>query len=144
MVALIDTNVIMDALIDREPFAAKAREILAHCSQGKFCGYFAGHTIPNIFYILRKDYSSAERKDMLIGVCRAMDVVGIDKSILMNALTNEYFDDVEDGLQAECAASVGADYIVTRNTADFSTSPIPAILPEDFLAELGRQQETIL
>jgi predicted nucleic acid-binding protein len=133
MVALIDTNVILDALIDREPFAAKAREIVTYCSQKKFLGYFAGHTIPDIFYILRKDYSSAERKDMLMGVCRAMDVVGIDKSMLMNALTSECFEDVEDCLQAECASSVGADYIVTRNTDDFSTSLIPAISPEAFL-----------
>jgi predicted nucleic acid-binding protein len=55
MVVLIDTNVIIDALVDREPFAADARKIVEHCSQKKFSGYFAGHTIPDIFYILRKD-----------------------------------------------------------------------------------------
>ncbi|GHV96067.1 PIN domain-containing protein [Spirochaetia bacterium] len=135
MVALIDTNVILDALVDREPFATKAREILAHCSQKKFSGYFAGHTIPDIFYILRKDYSIVQRKDMLLGVCRTMDVVGIDKSMLIDALTNGKFDDVEDCLQAECAASIGADYIITRNTTDFFASPIPAITPEEFLAK---------
>jgi hypothetical protein len=72
---------------------------------------------------------------MLMGVCRTMDVVGIDKSLLVSALTNENFDDIEDCLQAECAASVGADYIITRNTKDFIASPVPAITPEDFLAK---------
>jgi predicted nucleic acid-binding protein len=138
MVALIDTNVILDALIDREPFAAEAREIVTHCSQKKFLGYFAGHTIPDIFYILRKDYSSAQRKDMLMGLCRTMDVVGIDKPMLMNALANEFFDDVEDCLQSECAVSAGADYVVTRNIDDFTNSPVPAISPEKFLELLER------
>ncbi|GHV13206.1 hypothetical protein FACS189491_07770 [Spirochaetia bacterium] len=46
---------------------------------------------------------------------------------------NDQFDDIEDCLQMECAVSAGAGYIVTRNTADFKGSPIPAILPEDFL-----------
>ncbi|GHU18671.1 hypothetical protein FACS1894163_10930 [Spirochaetia bacterium] len=62
---------------------------------------------------------------------------GIDKQHVINAIENKCFDDLEDCLQAECAASVGADYIVTRNTADFTHSPVPALSPESFLeAEL--------
>ena len=46
---------------------------------------------------------------------------------------NEDFEDIEDRLQVECAREVNADYIITRNITDFSTSPIKAILPTDFL-----------
>ena len=69
-----------------------------------------------------------------------MNVIGIDKQKIIDSLVDEDFDDIEDYLQFECAASEGADYIVTRNTADFKNSPIPAILPEDFLKRL---EETI-
>ncbi|GHT48743.1 twitching motility protein PilT [Spirochaetia bacterium] len=140
MVALIDTNVIIDALVNREPFAAKACALLSLCAKNYFLGYFAAHTIPDIFYILRKDYTGTERKDMLLGVCRVLDVVVIDKVMLVSALNDAHFDDVEDCLQAECAVSINADYIVTRNIDDFSASTIPAILPEDFLVKIEAAQ----
>jgi hypothetical protein len=73
---------------------------------------------------------------MLLGLCRTLNVVGIDQQKLIWSLMNEHFDDIEDCLQAECAASIGADYIVTRNVADFSTSLIPAITPEEFLGKI--------
>jgi hypothetical protein len=65
------------------------------------------------------------------------DVVGVDKFRLIKALTNEDFDDIEDRLQVECAQAVNADYIITRNINDFTTSLIPAILPEEFLEKLA-------
>jgi hypothetical protein len=62
-----------------------------------------------------------------------IEIAGIQKSHLVDALNNEVFDDMEDCLQTECARSVNADYVITRNIKDFSVSSIPAILPEDFL-----------
>ena len=53
--------------------------------------------------------------------------------ILLSALDNEYFSDFEDCLQEECAVAISADYIVTRNTKDFASSRVPAILPDEFL-----------
>ena len=54
-----------------------------------------------------------------------------------NALQREDFSDFEDCLQDECAKQIHADYIVTRNTSDFSTSDIPAIIPDDLQAYQG-------
>jgi predicted nucleic acid-binding protein len=136
MVVLIDTNVILDHLIMREPFAAVACKILQKCYKKEISGFFAGHTIPDIFYILRREYTTDERKEMLLGVCETMDVVGIDREKLMTALTSQDFDDVEDCLQAECAKAAGADYIITRNIGHFVNSTVPAILPEDFLEKV--------
>jgi predicted nucleic acid-binding protein len=135
MVILVDTNILLDFLEKREPFINHADKIIQQCSNHTITGCIAVHSILNIFYILRKDYSAADRKTMLLGLCHTMNVVGIDRIKLLEALISEDFDDIEDCLQAECAVSVGADYIVTRNIADFATSPIPAILPEDFLAK---------
>ena len=64
--------------------------------------------------------------------------------VIIEALVNENFDDIEDSLQVECAGSVNADYIVTRNIADFSTSQIPAILPENLLQEITEREKTEL
>jgi predicted nucleic acid-binding protein len=136
MVVLIDTNVILDHLIKREPFAAVACKILQKCYKKEISGFFAGHTIPDIFYILRKEYTTAERKEMLLGVCEIMNVVGIDQEKLVAALTSRDIDDVEDCLQAECAKAAGAKYIITRNIRHFVNSAVPAILPEVFLEKV--------
>ena len=74
---------------------------------------------------------------MLTELCEFIEVAGIHKKQIIDALANEDFDDLEDRLQVECALMVNVDYIVTRNTADFSTSPIPAILPEDLLKKMA-------
>ena len=51
---LIDTNVILNWLLEREPFAEQARQVMEHCINGKAKGYLACHSILNIFYITRK------------------------------------------------------------------------------------------
>jgi len=137
MVVLIDANIILDHLIPRQPFADIANKVLSLCVQQKCSGYIAAHSITNIFYILRKQFSASERKDLLLKLCEFIEIAGIQKQQVIDALINEDFDDLEDRLQVECAMSVSADYIVTRNIADFSASPIPAILPEDLLKKMA-------
>ncbi|GHU22831.1 PIN domain-containing protein [Spirochaetia bacterium] len=136
MVILVDTNILLDFFQDRESFRKDAIKIIQLCSTHVVTGYIAAHSITNIFYILRKDYSPDKRKVMLLDMCRTMNVIGIDQQKLIESLVDESFDDIEDYLQFEYAASIGADYIVTRNTDDFSGSTIPAILPEEFLVKL--------
>jgi len=133
MVVLLDTNIIIDHLVSRQPFSDNSNKILTLCFHQKCEGYVAAHTIPNIFYIIRKQFSENERKKMLIELCEFIEVAGIHKNQILNALTNEDFKDFEDCLQVECAKLVHADYIVTRNIDDFLNSSIPAILPEKFL-----------
>jgi len=136
MVILIDTDVILDHLIPRQPFVDTASEIFNLCYQQKCNGYIAAHSITNIFYILRKQFSVSERKKLLISLCEFIEIAGINKNQIIDALTSEDFNDIEDRLQVECAITVNADFIVTRNITDFSNSSIPAILPEDLLQNI--------
>jgi predicted nucleic acid-binding protein len=136
MVFLIDTNILLDFLEDREPFHKAAELLLKQCESKKIEGYISAQSIPDIFYILRKDYTTSERKEMLLGVCETMNIVEIDQKKLVAALTSKDFDDVDDCLQAECAKTAGADYIITRNIRHFVNSAVPPILPEDFLEKV--------
>lgn len=133
MVVLIDTNVIIDFLINREPYAQDAIEIVDLCNKKRISGYLAAHTIPNLFYILRKDFSIIQRREMLYALCRLFKISGIDYRTIITALNNNDFDDFEDCLQMECAIKIGAQYIVTRNADDFNNSKIQAIEPKEFL-----------
>lgn len=123
----------MDYLLEREPFFDDAKEVILSCTDGKVKGCIAAHSIPNMFFILRRDYSIKERREVLLNLCKIFDVEGIDKTKLLSGLANEDFSDFEDCLQMECAKSYGASYIVTRNVADYSTSEIKAIMPKDYL-----------
>ena len=130
---LIDTNVLIDYLLEREPFFEDAKKVIFSCVEGKVKGCIAAHSIPNMFFILRKDYNAKERREVLSNLCSIFDIERIDKAKLLAGLSNEDFSDFEDCLQMECAKSYGADYIVTRNVSDYVTSEVKAIEPKDYL-----------
>ena len=130
---LIDTNVLLDYLLTREPFYEEAKKIISACTDGEIKGCIAAHSISNMYFILRKDYSVKERREILLNLCKIFDIEGIDKDKLLSGLQNEEFSDFEDCLQMECAKSYGAEYIVTRNADDFKHSEVNAISPADYL-----------
>lgn len=133
MRVLIDTNILLDFLLGREPYFSNADKIIRLCADKKLQGYMAAHSIPNIFYILRKDMSQEERREVLLNLCDILNVEGIDSVKIVASLRNSEFSDLEDCLQSCCAERIRADYIVTRNIKDFSLSKVSAIMPEDFL-----------
>lgn len=130
---LVDTNVLLDYLLTREPFYEDAKKIVHACVEGTVKGCIAAHSISNMFFILRKDYSAKERREVLVNLCSIFDVEGLDKTKLLLGLRNEDFSDFEDCLQMECAKAYDAKYIVTRNIDDYKASEIKAILPKDYL-----------
>lgn len=133
---LIDTNILLDYIAEREPYAEFARKILWLCKENKLEGCIAAHSIPNIFYILRKNYSINERKELLLGICKIFNVQCLDILKIKIALNNTEFSDFEDCLQMECAKAFNARYIITRNPKDFKASVIPCITPDELISKL--------
>jgi len=133
MVVLIDTNVLLDFFLGREPYFSNADRIIKLCADKKIQGVMAAHSIPNMFYILRKDMSVEARREMMLNLCDILAIENIDSVKVIAALKNSAFVDLEDCLQSDCARRVKADYIITRNIKDFEISEVPAILPENFL-----------
>ena len=129
MPVLYDTNIILDILEKRIPFYEEARNALGYCVSGATKGYIALHSISNIFYILRKRYSASDRRKILLNILDLLQVADARHESVRNALLRDDFPDFEDCLQDECAKQIKAEYIITRNTDDFSTSDIPAITP---------------
>lgn len=133
MVILIDTNVILDFLTMRQPYYEDARDILQQCASEQLQGYMAFHSLPNIFYILRKSHSETDRRGMLKKLCLVLRVTDASHEKVCDAIAYHEFSDFEDCLQYECAKEVSADYIVTRNVEDFRCSEVKAITPKEFL-----------
>ena len=133
MVILVDTNIIVDALMQREPYVEDAQFIMTKCAEGEITGYLAAHSIPNLFYILRKAYSQEERRKFIRNLCSIFNISELDADKILSAVENEGFSDFEDCLQEECAVDVSADYIVTRNLDDYKKSRVEAIGPGEFV-----------
>ena len=137
---LIDTNVLIDYILRREPYTGDAEKIIFLCKNMQIEGCIAAHSVMNIFYILRKLMTLEKRKKFLNNISEFIEIVGIDRSKIINAVNNERFTDIEDCLQYECAREFSADYIVTRNVKDFQNSTIPAISPDEFLKKVNLTQ----
>ena len=133
MVILVDTNIVLDVLLNREPYAKEARIILTKCADREVTGYLAAHSIPNLFYILRKNYSQQERRQFLRNLCDIFHISDLNEKKIRSAIENGGFTDFEDCLQEECAVEAMADYIVTRNPGDYHTSRVKAIEPDKFI-----------
>ena len=127
----IDVNIVLDVLLKRESFFENSAKVMATCKTKKSA--LAPHTISNIFFITRKEYTPKERKTILLEILEYMDIVPTGKHQITQALKNDEIDDFEDALQIECAKEFNADYIVTRNLPDFSDSGIEALSPTDFI-----------
>ena len=136
MVLFVDTNVILDFILNREPFFSEAKSFLLLCAKNE--AVLAPHTVTNVFFITRKDFSQQERKAKLLEVLACMDVVPTGKPQIIKALKNEAIGDFEDALQLECARDINADFIVTRDPRHFSGSEIKTMTPKEFLEKHGR------
>jgi predicted nucleic acid-binding protein len=95
---LIDTDVLVDFLTEREPFTKDAKQLIQQTRDRGINTYLAAHSITNIFYILRKTYSASERKKRLLDLCQSFSIVEIGAALINNVLLNSGFDDIEDCL----------------------------------------------
>lgn len=132
MKALIDTNVILDWIMAREPNATNAKKIMEQCLFGKIEAYITSHSVSDIFYILRKDFSVDKRKALLCLLCENFHVIPENKETILRVLHCQEWKDLEDGLQMQCAKEEGVNYIVTQNLKDFWTSEIEVVDEEKF------------
>lgn len=134
MVLMIDTNVLLDVICHRNEFFDASNKVLELCKNQSCVGIIAAHSITNMMYILRKAYSEEQRRTILLALIDIFEVAALDKKKLVSALCRNDFTDFEDCLQDECAASLEADLIITRNVVDFEHSGVKAITPEEFIS----------
>lgn len=133
MVLLIDTNVIIDVAIKRTPFYEDSKKIFDYCSSKRVNGIIAAHSITNLWYIMRKQYTTEQRRKFVSALFDYFEISSLNKDKLLAAIQRDNFSDFEDCLQDECAAAVHADFIITRYKNDFKNSKIKALLPGEAL-----------
>jgi predicted nucleic acid-binding protein len=133
---LLDTNVVLDVVLAREPWAGQAKPIFDAGDAGRLFIYLPASVLTDIYYICRKQVG-AQRARATVEVClQRYTLIPVDHALLEAALRLPG-PDFEDNVQVACVQAAGLDLVVTRNTADFAYSPIPAVEPHALAGRLA-------
>ncbi len=129
---LFDSDVLLDVLAQRQPFVIASAQALNTVTQKQVQGYVSAHAVTNIFYILRRQVGSIGARELISRLLQRIQVASVTNEVIQAALQSP-ITDFEDAVTSEAANAAGVEVIVTRNTSDFIASPVPAVLPEEFL-----------
>lgn len=128
----IDTDVILDIALMREPFFETSKTILAMAETNLIVGNVSSNAVANIYYILRKLGGDKKARLFLEKLIKYLTVISINHKNIIDALKSS-FTDFEDGLQYFAALENSCDYIITRNIADYKSAKLRVRSPEDFI-----------
>jgi predicted nucleic acid-binding protein len=137
---LVDLNVIVDVIQERQPFYTDSAHILDAVANRVVEGYMAAHTVTTLFYITAR---FADRQTAAIALSRLLNffrVAQVDDQVIRNALAWNW-KDFEDAVQMAAALNANLDYVITRNPKDFETQPVPVLEPAVFLTLLPAENE---
>jgi predicted nucleic acid-binding protein len=134
---LIDTNVVLDVLLDRKPFVDDARAIWELSDAGTFDASVAAFSLPTIHYVCRRHAGIAAANNAVDICLQAFEVCALYRECVL-AARRMAGGEFEDNLQIASAITDFMQGIVTRNKADFIESPLPVYSPGEFLQLVRR------
>ena len=137
---LFDTNIILDIALKREPHYNDSVAVFLQSDNTSFFGFVTASTITDIYYIAKKEKGHATSIDFIADLIQVVDVVGIDREIIVDAIASS-ITDFEDAIQSLASSYNNIDFIITRNVKDFVNSEITAITPTDFLQVLQQNSK---
>jgi predicted nucleic acid-binding protein len=138
MRVLLDTDVVLDVVLAREPFAQESAQLLKLHQQGRIDAYIAAITPINVFYITRKIKGAQTARNAVELLLMSLAVCPLSLAVLDDAFKLA-FRDYEDAVQHASAAASGLDAIVTRNLKHYKNATLPVFPPTDFLVKLKSQ-----
>jgi predicted nucleic acid-binding protein len=133
MNVFVDTNVLMDVMVNREPFFGKSARVWYLAETGQVNAAISTITLPNLHYLLRREHGGGFAREAM-GILRDLfQLVPFDLKIVNQAVDSD-IDDFEDAIQFFSAISAGATTLITRNPKHFPAKDIAVLTPEEFLA----------
>lgn len=130
MKILLDTNIVLDVLMDRLPYSDTAAELFSKVEDGTIIGYLCGTTITTVFYLASKTVGTARAQEEIKKLLSLFEVAPVNRHVLESALELD-FNDFEDAVIHEAACHIGVDAIVTRNQKDLKKSRISVYSSEE-------------
>lgn len=136
MKIMCDTNIILDVLLDRDPFVEDSYKILKLCEDHKIDGFVSASSITDIYYLVRKYTHSTDLAykalGSLLNIVKVCSVTNEDVLLAYQIKAKNF----ENCLLATCAKSSQCNYIITRNKKDFESFDIQILTPGELLQQL--------
>lgn len=128
----LDTNVILDFFLEREPFYYDALKLWAACEEGRIEGYVSALTVSNVHYIAHRLKSATTAMIAVRGILGVFNVVPLDKELMQRAA--DFHDrDFEDDVQLQSAIQAGCSHLFTRDPTHFRSTAIAVVPPSSFV-----------
>ena len=132
---LLDTNVVLDVLLDRHPWNVQAIAIWQAHLQNQIAAHMTATSVTDVFYVARRLAGRDQAWRAIRACLDQLYVIAVGATELQAAATwgGRGF---EDGMRVACATAAGLDVIVTRDPAGFAGSTVEVIVPADLLNRL--------
>lgn len=132
----LDSDVILDFLLDRDPFNFSADEIFEKALNKEIQIFFSSLTVANIHYLLRKQYGNDIALDKISELLSFCKILPVSEKEIFGAMKSG-FPDFEDAIQHFTAIqNPDIKGIITRNLPDYRKSQVPVFSPESFLSSI--------
>ncbi len=135
MRVLFDTNVVLDALLDREPWADAAVALFDKVESGELIGHLGATTLTTVHYIANRNVGADAAEGVMRDLLRLFEVAPVNRAVLEGAL-DLGFTDFEDAVLHEAGRSVGAGALTTRDPAGFRKATLRVYAPDALVAVL--------
>ena len=136
MKILLDTNVVLDVLLDREPFKEDSLNAMKDALEKGHLLYLSASAVTDIFYVLRKAIQSKQSAlGHLQTLLKIVSIASVNEKIILNAFKSQV-SDFEDAVVDETASSNGIDLILTRNSKDFRKANTKVMTPTEYLESI--------
>lgn len=138
MRVLFDTNVVLDVMLDRAPFAAASVEVLSRAEAGELIGCLCATTVTTIHYLAARAVGAERAIGEVRKILSLFEIAPVNRAVLEMALELGFVD-YEDAVLHEAARQIGASGIVTRNPGHFKRASLSVYSPEELSRALDLQ-----
>ena len=135
MQVLIDTNVVLDVLMQRPDYELSS-QIIRLSGTGKIRGYMSASAVTDVYYILNRKLKDRVKTVNSIKTILSLIEVADATADDIKAALDSGWKDFEDCVQYQVAAHLNASYVITRNVKDYEGIEPKPVTPEEFLNQL--------
>ncbi len=137
MRVLLDTNVVLDVLLARQPFAGASAEVFGLAEHARIEGLLCATTITTIDYLLTQTMPRLDAHQTLRRLLQLFEIAPVNRAVLEEALKSK-LTDFEDAVLDQAGRLAGAEVVVTRNQKDFRHASLKVLAPDELLASFPK------
>ena len=130
---LLDTNVVIDLFLQRQPFAEDANTLVLLIEDGKLQASLCATTVTTVDYLLAGALGKPMARTQVLRLLKTFDIAAVNRRVLQDAAESK-LKDFEDAVIAESAKASGIPTIITRNGKDFLGCGLNVYSPSQWLA----------